>query len=136
MFFCCLSFPHFLVTLEEYGCHLLFQVNFSLIAIHVTQWDVDLCKCCTFFFKNMENFFVNNLRKFRKLTLSLISHLGDSKEVWYKDWKMGLHKLGEVRACFCWITEKPQIIQLQISFHDDNFCVDFVSKMQILSYLV
>ena len=45
------------------------------------------------------------LRKLRKFTVSSISRFGDIKEVWYKDWKMSLHKPGQVRACFCWITE-------------------------------
>ena len=31
------------------------------------------------------NFLVKNLEKFRKFTVSSISHLGDIKEVWYKD---------------------------------------------------
>ena len=46
----------------------------------------------------------------------------------YKDWKMSLYKPGQVRACFCWITEKSQIIQLKISFHHDNFRVDFFQR--------
>ena len=45
---------------------------------------------------NAENLFVNNLRKFQKLTFPLISHFDDIKEVWYKDWKMGLYKPGQV----------------------------------------
>ena len=74
------------------------------------------------------NFLVKNLEKFRKFTVSSISHLGDIKEVSYKDWKMSLYKPGQVRACFCWITEKSQIIQLKISFHHDNFRVDFFQR--------
>ena len=45
------------------------------------------------------------LRKFRKFTASPLSRFRDIKEVWYKDWKMSLHKPGQVRACFWWITE-------------------------------
>ena len=86
--------------------------------------------------KKAANLFMNDLRKFRKFIISSISRFGNIKEVWYKDWKMSLYKPGQVRACFCWIIEKSQIIQLNISFHDDNFCVDFFSRMQILSYLV
>ena len=74
------------------------------------------------------NFLVKNLEKFRKFTVSSISHLGDIKEVSYKDWKMSLYKPGQVRACFCWITEKSQIIQLKISFHHDNFRMDFLQR--------
>ena len=47
------------------------------------------------------------LQKFRKFTASPLSCFGDIKEVWYKDWKMSLHKPGQVRACFWWITEIP-----------------------------
>ena len=61
-------------------------------------------------------------------TVSLISHPGDIKEVCHKDWKMGLYKSGQARACFCWITEKSQTIQLQISFHDDYLSVDFFQR--------
>ena len=83
--------------------------------------------------KNVAHLFVNNWRKFQKFTVSSISHFADIKEVsynfsswWYqevsyKDWKMSLYKPGQVRACFCWIPEKSQIIQLKISFHHDFF---------------
>ena len=57
-----------------------------------------------------------------------ISRFGDIKEVWYKDRKMNIYKSGQVRACFCWITEKFQIIQLTISFYDNNFRVDFFQR--------
>ena len=68
--------------------------------------------------KNTANLFVNNLRTFRKFTVSSISHLdlGDIKEVWHKDWKMSLYIPGQVRAGFCWITKKSKIIQLKIFF--------------------
>ena len=45
-----------------------------------------------------------------------------------KGWKMSLYKLAQFTACFYWITEKSQIIQRKISFHDDNFCVDFFQR--------
>ena len=32
---------------------------------------------------------------------------------------------GQAWTSFCWITEKSQIIQLKISFHNGHFCVDF-----------
>ena len=86
--------------------------------------------------KNVANLFMNNLWKFRKFIILSISCFGNIKGVWYKDWKMSLYKPQQVRACFCWITEKSQIIQLKTSFYNDNFSVDFFSKMQILSYLV
>ena len=48
------------------------------------------------------------------------------QEMWYEDWIMSLHdKLGQARTCFCWITEKLQIVQLKISFHNDNFRMEF-----------
>ena len=86
--------------------------------------------------KHAENLFVNNLQKFRKFIVSSISHLGDIKEVWYKDWKMSLYKPGQVRACFCWITEKSQIIQIEISFVNDNFCVDFFKDANFVMFIV
>ena len=64
------------------------------------------------------------IRKFWKFTVSSISRFDNNKEVWNKDWKMSLYKPGQVRTCFCWIIEKSQIIQITISFHNDNFCVD------------
>ena len=86
--------------------------------------------------KNATNLFMSNLGKFQKFIISSISRFGKIKEVWYKDWKISLYKPGQVRACFRWIIEKSKIIQFKISFHNNNFCVDFFSKMQILSYLV
>ena len=83
--------------------------------------------------KIVAHLFVNNLTKVSKIQFHqfpillksrkchIISHLGDIKEVSYKDWKMSLYKPGQVRACFCWIPEKSQIIQLKISFHHDFF---------------
>ena len=41
---------------------------------------------------------------------------------------MSLYKPGQIRACFCLMTEKSQIIQLKISFHYDNFRVDFFQR--------
>ena len=78
--------------------------------------------------KNAENLFVSKLRKFRKFTVSSSSRFGDIKEVWYKVWQISPYKLGQVRACFCRIIEKSQIIQLNISFHNDNFRVDFIQR--------
>ena len=78
--------------------------------------------------KNAENLFVSKLRKFRKFTVSSNSRFGDIKEVWYKVWQISPYKLGQVRACFCRVIEKSQIIQLNISFHNDNFRVDFIQR--------
>ena len=78
--------------------------------------------------KTVAHLFVNNLQKFRKFTVSSISRLGDIKDVSYKDWKMSLYKPFRFRACFYWITGKSQIIQLKISFHHDNFRVDFFQR--------
>ena len=77
---------------------------------------------------NAAHLFVNNFQKFLKFTVSSICHFRDIKEVSYKDWKMSLYKPGQVRACFCWITEKSQITQLKISSHYDNFHVDFFQR--------
>ena len=64
---------------------------------------------------------MNNLRKFRKFSVSSIFRFGDVKEVWYKDWKMSLYKPGQVRACFWWITE--------ILYHSAQ---DFLSRLSFL----
>ena len=61
------------------------------------------------------------LWKFRKFAVSSLSRFGDIKEVWYKDWKMNLRKPGQVRACFCWITEIP-----------DHSTQDFFSRWSFL----
>ena len=68
--------------------------------------------------------FGNNFRKFRKFHQFPILVISRKCE----DWKMSLYKPEKVRACFCWITEKFQIIQLKISFYDDNFRVDFFQR--------
>ena len=113
---------HYLVaTLTDGHCSML-HVPCHFVSFFPFENGVPKCP------KNVANLFVNNLRKFRKFTVSSISHLGDIKEVSYKDWKMSLYKPGQVRACFCWITEKSQIIQLKISFHHDNFRVDFFQR--------
>ena len=73
--------------------------------------------------KKTANLFINNLQEFWKFTVSSISHFGNIKEVWYKDWQISLYKPGQVTSCR--IIEKFQIIELKISFHNDNFPVDF-----------
>ena len=60
--------------------------------------------------------------------LAEVSKIYCFKEVWYKDWTMSLYKPRQVRACFYWIIEKSQIIQLKISFQDDNFRVDYFQR--------
>ena len=88
---------------------------------------ISFCQNAT---KNAENLFVNNLQKFQKFTVSSISCFGDIKEVWYEDWNMSLHKPRQIRACFCWITEKfnsrflfMMIIFLWIFFKDASFVI-------------
>ena len=110
-----------IATLTDGHCSML-QAPCHFISFFLFENRVPKCP------KNVAHLFVNNLRKFWKFTVSSISHLGDIKEVSYKDWKMSLYKPGQVRACFCWITEKSQIIQLKISFHHDNFCVDVFQR--------
>ena len=86
--------------------------------------------------KNTAYLFVNNLQKFRKFTVSSISRFGDIKEVWYKAGKMSLYKPGQVKVCFSWITEKSQITELKITFHDDNFRVDFFQRHKFVIFSV
>ena len=65
---------------------------------------------------------------FENLLFHQFPVFGDIKEVWRKDWKMSLYKPGQVRACFCWIKEKFQMIHVKISFHDDHFFVDIFQR--------
>ena len=78
--------------------------------------------------KTRKKIICKQLRKVLKIYFSSFSHVGGFKEVWYKGWKVSLYKSGQIRVCFCWITEKSQIIQLNISFHYHNFCVDFFQR--------
>ena len=54
----------------------------------------------------------------------------------HNSWKMNLYRPWQIRACFCWITEKSQIIQLKISFHDDNFRMNFFEKANFIIFNV
>ena len=83
--------------------------------------------------KNVINLFVSNWRKSRTFTASSISRFGCIKEMRYKDWKMSLYKPRKVRVGFCWTTEKSKIIQLKVSFHNDNIRVDFDANFVIFS---
>ena len=82
-------------------------------------------KCGTFIREQLGESFENLLfHQFPILVISRKCHIKIEKRAY----------ISKVRACFCWIPEKSQNIQLEISFHHDNFRVDYFQR-QILPYL-
>ena len=73
-----------------------------------------------------KNAIVSTYESFENLRFHQFPVLVISRNVVWR-WIMSLHdKLGQARTCFCWITEKLQIVQLKISFHNDNFRMEFL----------